>query len=90
MEYDGERLRRPTARRGIDPGWADLYDRRDPGQAIDITGLPDGVYWFQASVDPGNNFVEADKTNNTTVDQGADHRRHREAGQPARCRRDRS
>ncbi len=56
----------PTNVRGIDPGWGDLYDRRDPGQSIDITGVPDGTYWFRAVADPDNNFVESDKANNTT------------------------
>ena len=66
MTYAGDRCVDPTATLGIDPGWADLYDRRDPGQAIDITGLPDGIYWFNSKVDPGDNFLESDKTNNTT------------------------
>jgi phosphodiesterase/alkaline phosphatase D-like protein len=64
--YNGSTCTNPLAVRGIDPGWGDLYDRRDPGQSIDITGLPDGDYWFRAVADPDNNFVESDKSNNTT------------------------
>ena len=64
--YVGYTCADPTAVRGIDPGWGDLYNRIDPGQAIDITGLPDGVYWFHSVVDPDNNFLESDKSNNVT------------------------
>jgi hypothetical protein len=64
--YNGSTCNDPTAIRGIDQGWGDLYDRQDPGQSIDITGVPDGVYWFHAVTDPNNNIVESDKSNNTT------------------------
>ena len=56
----------PTSIRGISVGWGDRYDLLDDGQAIDITNLPDGVYWFRALSDPFNYFVEKDKTNNAT------------------------
>lgn len=64
--YSGETCTDPNAVRGISPGWGDRYDRADPGQAIDITGVPDGNYWFHSVVDPDHNFVESDTTNNTT------------------------
>src|SRR6185436_8939927 len=44
----------------------DLYNKLDPGQAIDITGLPDGIYWFHTVADPNQNFVDANRANNTT------------------------
>ncbi|MDQ1466492.1 MAG: hypothetical protein QOH10_907, partial [Actinomycetota bacterium] len=64
--YDGTTCTSPNAVRGISSGWGDRYDKADPGQAIDITGLPDGTYWFHSVVDPDNNFAESDKTNNVT------------------------
>ena len=39
--YSGSTCTQPTAVRGISPGWGDRYDRADPGQAIDITGVPE-------------------------------------------------
>ncbi|HEY7439221.1 MAG TPA: fibronectin type III domain-containing protein, partial [Acidimicrobiia bacterium] len=64
--YDGGTCPNPQAVRGISSGWGDRYDRADPGQAIDITGVPDGTYWFHSVVDPDSNFLESDKANNTT------------------------
>jgi hypothetical protein len=64
--YSGSTCVQPTATRGISPGWGDRYDRADPGQAIDITGVPDGIYWFHSVVDPDHNFVQSDTTNDTT------------------------
>jgi hypothetical protein len=49
---------------GISAGWADVYDSGLPGQAIDITGVLNGSYWLEIEVDPLNNLVEADETNN--------------------------
>ncbi len=64
--YSGATCGDPTAVRGIAPGRGDLYNRLDPGQAIDITGLADGVYWFHTVADPNQNFLDANRANNTT------------------------
>ena len=64
--YSGATCGDPTAVRGIAPGRGDLYNRLDPGQAIDITGLADGVYWFHTVADPNQNFIDANRANNTT------------------------
>ncbi|MGZ4716336.1 MAG: fibronectin type III domain-containing protein [Acidimicrobiales bacterium] len=64
--YSGATCGNPTAVRGIAPGRGDLYNRDDPGQAIDITGLADGVYWFHTVADPNQNFVDANRSNNVT------------------------
>ena len=50
---------------GITPGWSDLYNFSLPGQWVDVTGLPAGVYWLEAEVDPDDRVLEADETNNT-------------------------
>ncbi|MDZ4859085.1 MAG: lysyl oxidase family protein [Candidatus Hydrogenedentes bacterium] len=49
---------------GISVGYEDVYDKSIPGQWIDITGLPDGEYWLESDVDPDDNVLEKDETNN--------------------------
>lgn len=49
---------------GISVGWADVYHRGLPGQSIEITNVPDGDYWLEVEVDPGNRLLESDETNN--------------------------
>ncbi len=63
--YDGGTCGDPTAMRGISVGWSDKYDWNDIGQPIDITDVPDGVYWFRGIVDPNGYLSEADESNNT-------------------------
>jgi hypothetical protein len=56
----------PTTLRGLSIGAVDEYDQTDPGQAITIGTLPDGIYWLRAQVDPNNFLAESDKSNNET------------------------
>jgi hypothetical protein len=56
----------PLSLRGMTTGAADEYDYRDPGQAIPMTGVPDGTYWFRAITDPNNDVKEIDESNNET------------------------
>ena len=49
---------------GISPGWGDTYGSFLPEQWIDITGVPDGIYWLEVEVDPDNHLLESDETNN--------------------------
>ncbi|MCW5942867.1 MAG: pre-peptidase C-terminal domain-containing protein [Fimbriimonadaceae bacterium] len=49
---------------GLTPGWADVYSKYLADQWIDITSIPDGTYWLEVEVDPNNNLVESDETNN--------------------------
>lgn len=51
---------------GQRPGRADTYGATLSGQYIDIVGLPDGKYWLEGEVDPNNNVLEKDETNNVT------------------------
>jgi hypothetical protein len=51
---------------GISVGWADVYPWWFAGQYIDVTGLPDGQYWLEAEIDPGDLLEEEDETNNIT------------------------
>jgi len=54
----------PNKPLGLSVGWGDEYDQTDNGQPIDLTGVPDGYYILQASVDPDHLFTESDKHNN--------------------------
>jgi hypothetical protein len=62
-EYRACRL----GRQGISPGWVDVYNSRLPGQALDITDLPDGVYALRSVADPQDAIYELDSDNNDTV-----------------------
>ena len=58
---------KPSAPLGWSVGWGDEYDQTDPGQPIDLTGLPTNQYYIlHATVDPDNLFTESNKTNNVT------------------------
>ncbi len=49
---------------GISVGWMDVYSRDLEGQAIDITGIPDGDYWLESEVDPDDGILEENAENN--------------------------
>lgn len=49
---------------GISVGYEDIYDKSLPDQWIDITDVPDGVYWLESEVDPKNRIIESDESNN--------------------------
>lgn len=49
---------------GLSVGWMDVYSKGLEGQSIDITNVPDGVYWLESEVDPVNGVIESDDTNN--------------------------
>lgn len=49
---------------GISVGWADVYHASLPDQWIDVTGVPPGRYWLEASVDPDNRVLESNESNN--------------------------
>ena len=58
---------KPSAPLGWSVGWGDQYDQTDPGQPIDLTGLPTNQdYILHAMVDPDNLFTDSNKTNNVT------------------------
>ena len=61
-----QRIIASGGRHGISVGYADLYPRFLELQWIDITGVPSGEYWLEIVVDPGDNILEEDETNNTT------------------------
>ena len=54
----------PNKPLGLSPGYGDQYDQTDNGQPIDLTGVADGTYVLQATVDPQHIFTESDPDNN--------------------------
>jgi subtilisin-like proprotein convertase family protein len=52
---------------GVSAGWSDVYGRYLTDQWINIAGVPDGYYWLEVTVDPDNQLLESDETNNVTA-----------------------
>lgn len=42
---------------GISPGWLDVYDEALTNQSIEISGVPDGYYLLQITVDPNHTLM---------------------------------
>ena len=59
----------PNGILGLSVGWGDEYDYTDPGENIDITSLPDGVYWLRSIADPYHLLQDSNLTNNATDTQ---------------------
>jgi len=51
---------------GMSRGWADRYGWSLAGQELDITGLPDGQYILQITVNPNGNLYETDPSDNVS------------------------
>ena len=49
---------------GMSVGWADTYKWNLPGQSIDLSGWTDGDYKLTISVDPKDQLVETDESDN--------------------------
>jgi hypothetical protein len=52
---------------GIQSGWADIYDSGLPGQWIDITGIPPGIYTLEVTMNPEQVIPESNYLNNTAT-----------------------
>jgi hypothetical protein len=52
---------------GLQPGWGDRYGSHLPGQSIDISWLPDGVYALRTVANPGAAIIERSYTNNVAT-----------------------
>jgi hypothetical protein len=48
-------------------GWGDTYIQSLPGQAFDITKLPNGTYYVQVTANPGHHLHETSSANDVTV-----------------------
>lgn len=49
---------------GVSVDWVDVYDLATPGQYIEISGVPDGYYLLQITVDPDRRLHEQRTTDN--------------------------
>jgi len=49
---------------GMSVGWGDTYGSSLPGQEIDFTGNPDGIYQLKIDIDPNKNIVESNENDN--------------------------
>jgi hypothetical protein len=54
-----------AAVQGMSVGWGDTYGAHLAGQAIDLTGNPDGLYELTADFDPANQILESNDGDNT-------------------------
>lgn len=51
---------------GLSVGWADVYGANLIDQWIDVTDVAPGRYWLEGVVDPKNNVVESNESNNVS------------------------
>lgn len=49
---------------GLSVGWYDVYTKELPGQWIDVTDIPEGMYWLESVVDPDDLILESNEGNN--------------------------
>ena len=49
---------------GISVGWGDEYHHSTPGQSLDITGLPEGIYYLTHRANPSGYWLESNTVNN--------------------------
>lgn len=50
-------------RQNLDPGWGDTYHQAVPGQAFNITHVPNGVYRVRVQVDPTGDLYQVGRGN---------------------------
>jgi len=55
-----------SVRETLDAGWGDEYDQITPGQALDISTVPNGTYRIQIQADPDQKLQEATRDNNVS------------------------
>ena len=49
---------------GMSVGWGDTYGSHLPGQEIDFTGNPDGIYQLKIGIDPNKVITESNENDN--------------------------
>ena len=52
---------------GISAGWSDVYGSGLSDQWINIATVPNGNYYIEVVVDPDDQLIESDETNNVTL-----------------------
>jgi hypothetical protein len=56
-----------SVRQVLDVGSGDTYHQYLPGQAFDVTNLPNGVYYIEIMANPDRRLYETDTTNNVSL-----------------------
>jgi len=56
-----------SIREVLDVGHGDTYQQFLPGQAFDITGLPNGTYYIRVTANPDRRLYESNTANNTSL-----------------------
>ncbi len=51
----------------LDTGWGDTYYQSVAGQSLDVTNLPNGVYYLSVEANPKGLLYEGDTSNNTAL-----------------------
>jgi len=64
--YHVRNCENPEGTLGLGVGWGDTYSAFDEGEGIEISSLPNGIYWLQGEVDPYDYSQESNKANNIT------------------------
>ncbi len=64
--YPSSACTKPEGVLGLTVGWGDQYDATDGGEGIEISSLPNGIYWLRATVDPDHYFQESNTANDIT------------------------
>jgi len=54
-------------RENLDVGWGDTYYQGLPGQAFDVSNLPNGRYYVAVIANPKDKLLESDTSNNVTL-----------------------
>jgi len=54
-------------RETLDVGWGDTYPQSLPGQAFDLTGLPNGIYYIEITANPEGRLHERSRANNVSL-----------------------
>jgi hypothetical protein len=49
---------------GMSVGWGDTYGAHLPGQEIDFTDNADGIYQLRIEIDPNQQLIESDRSDN--------------------------
>ena len=57
---------KPEGKLGLGVGWGDTYSAYDGGEGIEVSSLPNGIYWLRGEVDPDHYFQESSSSNNIT------------------------
>ncbi len=56
-----------SIREVLQSGWGDTYSQYRAGQAFELAGVADGIYYVRVEVNPEGNLIESDTSNNDSL-----------------------